>query len=101
MIKQSLLALGLFVFSFAVFAQVKPCDGQPGHFHENGGGFVSDSAKIIGDPHISSDSMVYDYATIKGSSDTIDGDSKVAGFSYVKGKVWIQLNSIEKREIFL
>ena len=101
MIKQKLLAVCFIVFSFPLFAQVKPCNGQPGHFHENGGGFVSDSAKIIGDPHIGADSMVCDYATVDGSSVTIDGGSKVAGFSYVKGKVSIQLNSIVEGNAFL
>lgn len=95
MIKQSLLALGLFVFSFAAFAQEKPCGGQSGSLYPNGGGFVSDSAKIIGDPHISANSMVCDFATIEGSSVSIDFGSKVAGFSYVKGKVTITSSIVE------
>jgi len=72
-----------------------------GHRHENGGGFVSDNAKVAATAYVGPDAMVLDGATVKdnacikefavvfGPKTVVSGNAKIGGRAWVTGDLQV------------
>ena len=76
-------------------------DGIKGHRHENGGGWVADSAEVADTAYVGPDAMVLDgakvlgnaaiedFAVLRGPEAVISGNAKLSGQAHVMGNVKI------------
>nr|BDT28791.1 hypothetical protein BHI3_22570 [Bacteriovorax sp. HI3] len=89
----AILATG---FAKSYLVKAKPCSGQRGTIHENGGGFIADTVRIMtGDPYIDETSEVCEYVTLYGSDVKIINGSKVRGRAHIADIVEINESIVE------
>ena len=79
----------IFIFSFNSFSKSLPCNGEEGHYHSNGGGFVSSNATVSSEAFVNTHAEVCEYARVLDDV-RIEDSAIVSGRSLVSGNsvVW-------------
>ena len=81
-----------------------PCgEDVEGHVHNNGGGFVANTAEVEDTVYIGPDAAVcdhaevYDYAEVTGYATRVFGNAWVFGSARVSGNAWVYDRIIDER----